>query len=78
MDTHLGPNVITDRTFITLGFEMLLQMEPLLYLGLVITIVPYTVFPFIRLTLAELGWQKTRKLNFQLALFVCTRVYKAG
>ena len=30
---HLGPNVITDRIFITLGFEMLLQMVFLLCLG---------------------------------------------
>ena len=30
---HLGPNVIIDRTFITLGFKILLQMEPLLRLG---------------------------------------------
>ena len=52
---HLGPNVITDGTFITLGFEMLLQMglfyvliqmllqiRPLLHFGLVITLVPFT------------------------------------
>ena len=30
---RLGPNVITDRTFITLGFKMLLQMGLLLGLG---------------------------------------------
>ena len=52
---HLGPNVITERTFITLGFKillrmglllrlhgsklMLLQMRPLLRLGPVITLV---------------------------------------
>ena len=49
---HLGPNVITGRTFITLGFkmllrirhsyawvQMLLQMGPLLHLGPVITLV---------------------------------------
>ena len=30
---HLGPNVITDRTFITLGFKMLLRMGLLLRLG---------------------------------------------
>ena len=30
---HLGPNVIIDRTFIRLGFKILLQMEPLLRLG---------------------------------------------
>ena len=52
---HLGPNVITERTFITLGFKillrmglllrlhgsklMLLQMRPLLRLGSVITLV---------------------------------------
>ena len=34
---HLGPNVITDRTFFTLGFKMSLQMAPLLHLGPVIT-----------------------------------------
>ena len=40
-----GPNVITDRTFITLGFKMLLQMGPLLHLGPIspiITLVPST------------------------------------
>ena len=41
---HLGPNVITYRTFITLGFEMLLQMGPSLHLGPVITLVPSTRF----------------------------------
>ena len=30
---RLGPNVITDRTFIMLGFKMLLQMGLLLGLG---------------------------------------------
>ena len=30
---RLGPNVITDRTFITLGFKMLLRMGLLLRLG---------------------------------------------
>ena len=30
---RLGPNVIIDRTFITLGFKILLQMGPLLRLG---------------------------------------------
>ena len=30
---HLGPNVITDRTSITLGFKTLLQMGPSLHLG---------------------------------------------
>ena len=30
---RLGPNVITDRTFITLGFKMLLRMGLLLGLG---------------------------------------------
>ena len=30
---HLGPNVITDRTFITLGLKMLLRMRLLLRLG---------------------------------------------
>ena len=30
---HLGPNVITDKTFITLGFKILLRMELLLRLG---------------------------------------------
>ena len=30
---HLGPNVITDMTFITLGFKMLLRMGLLLRLG---------------------------------------------
>ena len=30
---HLGPNVITDRTFIMLEFKILLQMGPLLRLG---------------------------------------------
>ena len=39
---HLGPNVITDRTFITLGFEMLLQIGPLLHWGPVVTLVPST------------------------------------
>ena len=51
---HLGPNVITDRTLITIGFnwcyygwdfyyawvQMLLQMGPLLHSGPVITLVP--------------------------------------
>ena len=37
-----GPNVITDRTFITRGFKMLLQMGPLLHLGPIITLVPFT------------------------------------
>ena len=30
---HLGPNVITDKTFIMLGFKILLRMEILLRLG---------------------------------------------
>ena len=30
---HLGPNVITDRTLITLGFKMLLRMGLLLRVG---------------------------------------------
>ena len=33
---------ITDRTFITLRFEMLLQMGPFLHLGPVVTLVPST------------------------------------
>ena len=41
---QLGPNVITYRTFITLGFEMLLQMGPSLHLGPVITLVLSTRF----------------------------------
>ena len=39
---ELGPSVITDRTFITPGFEMFLQMGPLLRLGPVVTLVPFT------------------------------------
>ena len=55
---HLGPNVITDRTFIPLlllgskcyyswnfdyaWVQMLLQIRPLLHLGPVITLVPFT------------------------------------
>ena len=57
---RLGPNVITDRTFITLGFKMLLRMGlllglgpnvitdgtfNLLHLGPVITLVPSTPLP---------------------------------
>ena len=41
---HLGPNVITDRTFITLGFEMLLQMGLLLCLGPNVNVVTDTTF----------------------------------
>ena len=40
-----GPNVITDRTFIALGFQMLLQMGPLLHLGPVIRLVLSTEYP---------------------------------
>ena len=40
----LGPNVITYRTFITRGFEMLLQMGPSLHLGPGITFAPSTRF----------------------------------
>ena len=32
-NTALGPNAVTDRTFITLGFKRLLQMGLLLRLG---------------------------------------------
>ena len=39
---ELGPSVITDRTFIRPGFEMFLQMGPLLRLGPVITLVAFT------------------------------------
>ena len=37
-----GPNVITDRTFITRGFKMLLRVGLLLRLGPNITLVPFT------------------------------------
>ena len=39
---HLGQNVITDTTFITLGFKTLLRMGLLLRLGPIIRLVPST------------------------------------
>ena len=65
---HLGPNVITDRTFITLGFKLLLQMGLLLRLGPMLL----RMGPLLHLCLQQCAFDTERGDEWSLPAFAST------